>query len=128
MRILLLLICLFLYSIPVSSGELPGDYALQKNPLNPGDKAVIDRGRTLYTMNCSKCHGEKGDGKGPLAEGLSIPPFTKETLSNKTDGYLLWIIENGKGLMPDFGPGSILNLSRDDIWRIITYIRLEFGK
>ncbi|GAB4418049.1 MAG: hypothetical protein OHK0032_14070 [Thermodesulfovibrionales bacterium] len=128
MRVFLLIISLFLYVLPVFSEELPGDYARMKNPLNPKDGAAIERGGALYRMNCSKCHGEKGDGKGPLAEGLSIPPFTRETLSKRTDGYLLWVIENGKGLMPDFGSGSTMNFSRDDVWKVITYVRDEFGK
>jgi mono/diheme cytochrome c family protein len=35
---------------------------------------VYDSGETIYSKSCSFCHGEKGDGKGVEAKGLSIPP------------------------------------------------------
>lgn len=37
-------------------------------------KVVYDSGETIYSKSCSFCHGEKGDGKGVEAKGLSIPP------------------------------------------------------
>lgn len=119
---------IFLYILPVTAEELPSEYAALKNPFNQTDKAVIERGGTLYQRNCSSCHGEKGDGQGYLSEGLPIKPFSKEFFSGMSDGYLLWVIENGKDLMPDFGPNSFTNLSKDDIWKIITFIQSQFGR
>jgi len=31
-------------------------------------------GKQLYTDKCLPCHGEKGDGKGPMAVAFSPPP------------------------------------------------------
>jgi mono/diheme cytochrome c family protein len=31
-------------------------------------------GRSLYQSRCAGCHGENGDGRGPYAPGLSVPP------------------------------------------------------
>lgn len=120
--ILFLLIGLFLPVHSTQAMDMPADYAMLKNPFNPSDKNIKERGKWLYTVHCSKCHGEEGDGKGPLSEGLNIKPF-KESIPEKPDGYLVWVIENGKGMMPDFGPGSVINLSREDIWKVITFIR-----
>jgi high-affinity iron transporter len=39
-------------------------------PTAPLDTA---RGHTLFTQNCSSCHGDKGLGDGPVASGLHMP-------------------------------------------------------
>jgi high-affinity iron transporter len=39
-------------------------------PTAPLDTA---RGNTLFTQNCSSCHGDKGLGDGPVASGLHMP-------------------------------------------------------
>jgi len=31
-------------------------------------------GKEIYKMNCASCHGEKGDGMGPVANALTIKP------------------------------------------------------
>src|SRR5215468_6327918 len=31
-------------------------------------------GEKIYQENCAACHGDKGDGKGPQADRLSIKP------------------------------------------------------
>ncbi|HBO83939.1 MAG: hypothetical protein A2073_03740 [Deltaproteobacteria bacterium GWC2_42_11] len=81
---------------------------------------------------CKKCHGETGDGKGSGAKDLEIKPkaFTKDYLSNRSDGQLFWIIEKGSANtdMEAFGPGSETNISKDDTWKVVTFIKEKFGK
>lgn len=36
--------------------------------------SVLNTGRVAYLQNCRACHGERGDGRGPAAEGLRPPP------------------------------------------------------
>jgi len=36
--------------------------------------AVLDRGAVAYMRACRPCHGAQGDGHGPQAVGLAIPP------------------------------------------------------
>lgn len=35
---------------------------------------ALNSGKTTYTEYCMPCHGVNGDGKGPSAKGLQIPP------------------------------------------------------
>ena len=110
--------------------EVPSEYRTMKNPFSGSDKAVFERGEYLFSNTCRSCHGEKGDGVGGKLEGYALPIFNKEFYSKRTDGYLFWRVEQG---VPDtpmrpFGPGSDINLSADDIWKIIAFERERFGK
>jgi cytochrome c oxidase cbb3-type subunit 2 len=43
-------------------------------PPPPVTTRLRARGRTLYRGHCQTCHGERGDGKGGLADRLSVRP------------------------------------------------------
>lgn len=110
----------------------PADYLEMKNPLKES-KDVLEKGEKIYSKKCKKCHGEKGDGKGSAAEGFKIAPTAFNTpglLKGKKDGQLFFITEKGSPNtdMEGFGPGSETNLSKDDMWSVITYIRKTFTK
>lgn len=44
-----------------------------KSPV-PASSELIEKGKALYLQDCAICHGEKGDGKGLLAESLDTKP------------------------------------------------------
>lgn len=124
-------------ALPVMAAEhttptAPKDYLDMKNPLKE-NKDVLEKGGKVYEKKCKKCHGEKGDGKGSGADKLEIKPvaFNKPGyLKGRADGQLFFITEKGSANtdMESFGPGSDTNLSKDDIWSVITYIRKTFTK
>jgi mono/diheme cytochrome c family protein len=35
---------------------------------------LIERGKNVYTIYCSNCHGQDAKGKGPMSQYLNIPP------------------------------------------------------
>lgn len=116
------------YKTPVMA---PKEYLVMKNKFNGNDKGTLERGEYIYSKKCSQCHGEKGDATGSIfPEGVPIPILNKDFFKNMPDGQLFWAIENGIGdsLMPAFGPGSDVNLSSDDVWKVLTFIRERFGK
>ncbi|NQY90441.1 MAG: FTR1 family protein [Deltaproteobacteria bacterium] len=39
----------------------------------PSDRPSLQRGRTLYLRYCTSCHGDQGDGNGPLADQVVGP-------------------------------------------------------
>jgi hypothetical protein len=54
--------------------------------------------RINYKNHCSACHGERGDGKGQAADGLSVPPrdhTNTEYMKSRTDKQLLNVVLNG---------------------------------
>jgi mono/diheme cytochrome c family protein len=38
------------------------------------DAATLNEGREVYVRICAACHGDEGDGRGPVAPSLAIPP------------------------------------------------------
>jgi len=110
----------------------PQTYLAMKNPLKD-TKDVVENGAKIYEKKCKKCHGEKGDGKGSAADKLDIKPVSFSApgyMKGKSDGQLFFISEKGSPNtdMDDFGPGSAANLSKDDLWSVIAYIRKTFTK
>ena len=94
--------------------------------IKPQDQTSIKEGKKVYEKYCLYCHGKKGNGDGPSAKTLVIPPakFTdKARMEKQSDGALAWKILYGRGPMPSCAPV----LQEDQIWNLINYIR-QFTK
>jgi len=85
------------------------------------DAADMARGRERYTISCAVCHGAAGDGKGITSKyGLNgAANYHQDKYRTETDGQLFDTISNGHGQMMGYG----YNITIDDRWRIIMYIR-----
>ncbi len=111
-----------------AGGQVPAPYAGMKNPYTLNDKAAMDAGEAIYKGSCQGCHGEKGDGKGPVATGLNPPPadFTKlgSRFSDQPDREF-WILSEGfpGSAMPAFKA----RLSEQQRWQVLTYV-WSFGE
>ena len=85
-----------------------------------GDAA---KGEKIFKANCVVCHGDKGDGKGPAAAGMTPPPrnFTSATDMKGIDNARLHksIVEGRPGT-PMVGFGK--TLKPVDIDDVIAYI------
>ncbi len=92
----------------------------EKNPI-AADAASIEAGKDVYKKKCYDCHGKKGKGDGPKSSELDKAPqdFTKGDFQKQTDGSLFWKIGEGKKPMPGFKH----ELSKDQRWQVINYIR-----
>lgn len=80
---------------------------------------VFAKGKALYTANCQHCHGEKGDGNGPMVTAGSfsgVPDYKTLTIA---EGQMFYSIYYGKGAMGAHAP--IVN--KQEIWTLVHYIR-----
>lgn len=95
------------------------------------DAKTIQEGASLYKEHCTSCHGANGMGNGEGAKSLLPSPallayMIKRPIS--ADEYLLWAVaEGGKQFQTDMPPFKD-KLARDDIWKIISFMRAGFGK
>jgi mono/diheme cytochrome c family protein len=82
-------------------------------------------GKAIYTDKCMPCHGEKGNGKGPMASTFDPKPgnfgdgkFCQGDVSKK----IADAITNGKNQMVP------VNLKPDEIKAVTEYIKKTFVK
>jgi mono/diheme cytochrome c family protein len=106
---------------PAADYKIPPEAAKQANPVKP-TPASLAQGKKLYGFDCEMCHGKDGDGKGDLATDmkLKLQDFRDpDSLKERTDGELFYVIKNGKGEMPAEGDRS----KPDAIWDLVNYVR-----
>ncbi|MGB0909483.1 MAG: c-type cytochrome [Nitrospirales bacterium] len=112
---------------PRNTKRAPGKFRTMTNPLEDS-QANIDAGKTLFhetamPLACKQCHGEKGDGNGPMGSALNPHPrnFTcSKTMKDISDGQMFWIIKNGS---PGTGMMAFTGMPDNQIWQLIQYIR-----
>jgi mono/diheme cytochrome c family protein len=105
--------------------KIPPDAVKQPNPVKPTPESLA-KGKKLYGIDCAMCHGKDGDGKGDLAVDmkLNLSDYrNRDSLKDKTDGELFYIIKNGKGDMPAEGDRA----KGDETWNLVNYVR-SFAK
>lgn len=108
-------------SIPVDGPAFIPNMGAPENPVE-ADEVSLERGRTLFTINCVMCHGQTGEGNGQIAALLANKPanLTSIITQSKSDGILFTTITNGvEGRMPPM----VENLTVRDRWDVINYIR-----
>lgn len=123
------------YSGPHVVPNAPAEFQGMKNPVEfdeLDEKAVksVDR---MYQGKCKKCHGDEGGGDGSAAKDMLIKPTAFNApgyFQKKSDGQLFWILKNGSPdtEMKAFGPGTDNNLSDDEMWKLVGFIKAKFAK
>jgi mono/diheme cytochrome c family protein len=90
------------------------------NPL-PRTAAVLEKGKAKFLTFCSPCHGNFGRGDSRLAGQFPSPPtLNSDKVRGWPDGSIYHVITEGQNIMPSYAS----QISRDDRWAIIHYIRL----
>lgn len=109
---------------------IPEEYAGLTNPV-PATTESLARGEALYAANCASCHGDRGLGNGPAAEGLDpAPPPIAYTAQMLSDAHLFYRISEGGNEAPfnSAMPAFEDTLSERERWDVINYVRsLEGG-
>ena len=84
-------------------------------------ESVLEEGEELYSIFCSHCHGDKGDGNGILMQRekfLGVPSYSTERLPNITQGSIYHVITHGKNLMGSHAS----QLTEEERWKIVHYV------
>jgi cytochrome c553 len=111
-------------TLPVHGGEPPMslEQATIKmhNPLQQSPENLAE-GRDQFNTYCAPCHGESGQGNGPVAHLLGKPPKNLVTGTSKDlpDGYLYGAIRDGILSMPSYAE----EMPVEQRWQVIMYIR-----
>ena len=92
------------------------------------DAALMERGKQRFQIYCTPCHGESGNGAGPVSKHwVGFPPTANllgELPKANPEGQIFDTISNGKGLMGPYN--GVITVA--DRWAIVAYVRaLQFG-
>ena len=100
---------------------IPVEAVKQANPVKSSPESIA-RAKKWWTLDCSMCHNNNGDGKGETAKDmkLTIADFTDAaTLKDRTDGEIFYIIKNGHEDMPPEGQ----RVKVEENWDLVNYVR-----
>lgn len=90
---------------------------------------VMRRGQERYDIYCAPCHGQAGDGLGPIMTGkfgfVPAPTYHTDEMRAFSDGHFYEVITNGIRTMMGYGA----QIPVADRWAIVSYIRaLQLGQ
>jgi mono/diheme cytochrome c family protein len=89
------------------------------------DRSALDRGATVYSYSCAKCHGDSGRGDGGyMLEGrvLRPPSFLEDDwrFADDLQGLRRAILEGNDKGMPHWGRAGLSPRDTDAVARYIT--------
>jgi mono/diheme cytochrome c family protein len=107
-----------------SNNELDYEYLQAAADVNPykitaeNAEMIFAKGKELYTANCLHCHGEKGDGNGPMVTAGSYVGAANLGGLTIAEGQMFYSIYYGRNAMG--GHASLVN--KKEIWTLVHYI------
>lgn len=96
-----------------------------RNPYSYTKENLLE-GQVLYVRNCQHCHGEQGDGQGPVAlKFKGVPSYYAGAYKDMNDGHIYHVIQWGRNRMMPHGS----QVNPNERWKIAMYVRmLQQGK
>lgn len=107
------------------SANTPEGYEASSALVNPiaSSDDVLAQGKAVYDIYCTPCHGESGDGVGPIVQTEAFPqvPDYKKLIgeANLSEGKMFHSITYGKNNMGSYSS----QVSVEDRWKVIHYIQ-----
>ena len=88
----------------------------------PITRALLERGRQRFEINCAPCHGEAGEGNGIVVQrGFPAPPsYHLDRLRAAPVGHFFDVMTHGYGAMLP----QAERVAVEDRWAIAAYIRV----
>lgn len=105
---------------PDKEWNAPGHAKELINPVSD-TAAISQKGKELYNLYCSSCHGEIGFGNGAARGPLGDRPanFHAEKFKRQSSGEIFWKLTTGRKDMPSFEK----TLSEEQRWMLVAYLR-----
>jgi len=98
--------------------------------LNPValNAASLRKGRQLFDIYCSACHGYNGKADTPVSQKIFAVPLISERVQKEiSEGWLWGTITFGSAIMPAYGVpgagGGSNDLTVEERWHVVNYVR-----
>ena len=113
---------------PRFTENAPPEFFNRKNAIEQPSEADYAAAQAIYIgdgkkASCASCHGETGDGKGPMAYQFDPPPrdfACAKTIKDVPDGHLFWIIRYGS---PGTSMPAHKRLKDPQVWQLVWSLR-----
>ncbi|MEM6496235.1 MAG: cytochrome c [Pseudomonadota bacterium] len=109
---------------------VPPTYQNARSDIKRSSTTILQGGQ-IYGQHCASCHGVNGLGNGEAGKSLLPSPALLSYMINRpisADEYLLWAISDGGMQFQTSMPAFKNKLTRNEIWKIIAYMRAGFRK
>ncbi len=88
----------------------------------------MKKGRFLFRIICSACHGLTGKADSPVSEKIGAIDLTSEYVQETlTEGWIWGTISFGSAIMPAYGvpneQGGSNDLSPEERWHVVNYVK-----
>ena len=98
-----------------------------KNPI-PVTATSIKKGRTLFRIYCSACHGLSGKADSPVSNKIGAVDLTQDYVQQYPDGWIWGTITFGSYVMPAYGvpsyeSGGNNDLTVEERWNVVNYVK-----
>ena len=101
-----------------------------RNLVNPVKATTesISKGRTLFRIYCSACHGLSGKADSPISPKIGAIDLTDEYVQKSlTEGWIWGTITFGSYVMPAYGipndQGGSNDLSVEERWHVVNFVK-----
>lgn len=118
LAVVLLLIIASNSTVSSRNWKAPDDQKDKKSYIK-FDASTAAKGEALYNANCASCHGNPGKNNALKSLNPIPPDLSSAPTQSLTDGELIYILNNGAGVMPSFKN----SLGEEKEWLIISYLR-----
>lgn len=88
----------------------------------PSSKELLEKGKSVFKINCVACHGEKGAGDGPAAVALNPKPRNYATDSFKNGDKVEDVFKTLSTGLKDTAMVSFAHLPEADRWALSYYV------
>lgn len=106
-----------------------------KNPI-PVTEASLKKGKTLFRIICSACHGLTGQADSPVSNKIGAINLTDSYVQDTlTEGWIFGTISFGSFIMPAYGVPTARedqrgsnDLTVEERWHIVNYVKHQLAK
>jgi len=97
-----------------------GAGAQTKKEAKKEQDALVERGKSVYTARCVRCHGVDGRGRTTMGEMTGAPDLTDARWrAGRSRARMIESVTRGRGEMPAFSK----RLTKDEIAAVVAYVR-----
>jgi hypothetical protein len=107
---------------PVNTGRVPGTTNFVELSPVPVTPTLLTRGQQRYTIYCSPCHGQTGEGNGitkKIGAMAVVANLHDKRIVELPDGEIFNTVSHGKNNMQGYAP----QIPVEDRWAVIAYLR-----